>query len=306
MTTDSSSATAHAAAWPRRALLAVVALGGVESLAAATATRDPGVAAWPELAAAIDARDDTDPVFVAQDWIGPSARLHIPEAAYLPSVARADLHGINRFHMVGWADDGDTAIARDLEGLPKPTLEARQSFGPLVWTTYTAASAALVIERLTAESSTMHVTTAAGTCRGRGSFRCSEGTVEPRIAEIDYRPRACLGLAVSDGTTVKLTWPSARLGDSLRGHLGMSDYNARLRNDAPVLIVVRVRGTEILRTTVSDLQGWWPFALPTTPGVAAVEIELTAGLSGTFGANGYDPTATRITCVELRTIGGTP
>lgn len=293
-------------AWSRLALLGIVGLASIESIAAALAARDPGIVAWPKIAAAIEARDDADPVFVAQDWLGPVARMHVPEIAYLPSVARPDLHAVGRFHVIGWADDGDAMIARDLEGLPAPTLEATKTFGPLVWTTYAAPAAGTLVEDLTAESSTMHVITDAGNCRGRGSFRCNEGTVEPRIAEIDYRPRKCLGLEVQDGTTVRLVWPSARLGDTLRGHVGLSDYNARLRNDAPVRVVVRVGGTEMLRATVTDLQGWWPLVVPTTPGVASVEIEVTAGLSGTFGAQQYDPAPTRITCLEIRTIGGAP
>lgn len=291
---------------PRLALLAIVGLASIESIAAALAARDPGIAAWPEIAAAIDARDDADPVFVAQDWLGPVARMHVPEIAYLPSVARPDLHAVGRFHVIGWDDDGDAMIARDLEGLPAPKQEARRTFGPLVWTTYTAPAAGTLVENLTAESETMHVISGGVNCRGRGSFRCTEGTVEPHIAEIDYRPRKCLGVAVQDGTTVQLVWPSARLGDTLRGHVGLSGYNARLRNDAPVRVVVRVGGTEMLRATVTDLQGWWPLVVPTTPGVAPVEIELTAGLSGTFGPAQYDPTPTRLTCVEVRTIGGAP
>lgn len=292
--------------WARRVLVGVVGLGAIESVAAAIAARDPSDTAWPQLAAALDARDDADPVFIAQRWLDPVARLAVPEAAYLPSLTRPDLHGVGRFHMIGWDDDGTDAIARDLEGLPPPTLEAERSFGPLVWTTWTAPSAGTVIEALTVAPRGVQVTSDSGSCRGRGGFRCTEGPVGPRIVEVDYRPRACLAMEVSDGTTVKLVWPSARLGDGLRGHVGIGDYNARLRNDAPVRIVVRIAGTEALRATVTDLEGWWPLDLPTTPGIGSVEVELTAGLSGSFGAAGYDGNPTRVTCIELRTIGRSP
>jgi hypothetical protein len=288
--------------WARRGLAAILGVAAIESVAAVVAARDPGEAAWPELAAALDARDDADPVFIAQDWLGPVARLHVPESAYLPSLTRADLHGVPRFHMLSWGDDGTAAIGRDLEGLPMPTRAASAEFGPLVWSTWESPEAGTVIENLTAAPHGLLVATASGTCRGRGSYRCAEGAVEPRIAEVDYRPRSCLGVAVSDGTMVKLTWPSARLGDVLRGHIGLSDYNARLRNDAPVRVVVRAGNVEVVRATITDRQGWWPFEVATTPGIDSVEIEITAGLSGTFGAKDYDGTPTRIPCVEVRTI----
>jgi hypothetical protein len=292
------------AVWARRGVVAIVALATIESIAAAMAARDPGEAAWPELSAAVEDRDDWDPVIVAQDWLGPVARMHVPSAAALAAVARPDLHGIPRFHVIGWGDEGEAAITRDREGLPMPQLEQQRSFGPLVWTTWTSPAAGTLVEDLTAESSVMRVASDAGNCRGRGSFRCDEGTIEPRIAEIDYRPRRCLALAVADGATLTMTWPSARLGDTLRGHIGMADYNARLRDDGPVLLVVRVGGDEVLRKTITDAQGWTAFAIPTTPEVIGVEVVITTALSGTFGAEGYDPTPSRLTCFELRTLAG--
>jgi hypothetical protein len=55
---------------------------------------------------------------------------------------------------------------------------------------------------------------------------------------------------------------------------------------------------------VTDLQGWAPFAIATTPGVAPIELELTTSTSGTFGAQGYDPTPSRLVCIELRSLEG--
>lgn len=299
-----SEPASRRATWARRGVLAIVTLAAVESIAAAMAARDPSTAAWPELGAEVEARDDADPVIVAQDWLGPVARLHVLSASAFDAVARPDLHGIPRFHVIGWADDGEAAIARDLEGLPLPTLEQRRTFGPLVWTTWIAPQSGTLLEDLTAATASMRVYTEAGTCRGRGTFRCDEGTIESRIAEIDYRPRRCIGILVQDGTTVRMMWPSARIGDMLRGHVGMADYNARLRNDAPITVLVRIAGVEVHRSTVTDLQGWTPIAIATTPSVSAVEIVITTGLSGTFTAQGYDPTPSRLTCLELRSLTG--
>ncbi|MBC8072383.1 MAG: hypothetical protein IAG13_28935, partial [Deltaproteobacteria bacterium] len=145
-----------------------------------------------------------------------------------------------------------------------------------------------------------------GSCRGRGPWRSSEGELALGIVEVDYRPRACLGIEVHDGTTVTIGWPRAQLGASLRGHVGFGDYNARLRNDAPVRLLVRIDGETRLHTVVGDREGWRAFAIATEAGVGDVELEITAGLSGTWQARDYDASPTRTVCVEARTIGAAP
>ena len=100
-----------------------------------------------------------------------------------------------------------------------------------------------------------------------------------------------------------LRWSDAELGTSLRGHVGFGDYNARLRDDAPADLRVRIDGEEQLRITVSDMEGWRPFAIATTPARADVELEITAGLSGTWQRTTYGVTVMRTICLEARTIG---
>lgn len=289
---------------PRRLLLGLLGLGAVEAIATAVAARDPDPADWVALAAAMHERGDGDPVLVGTPWLSPIARQHLPDAADVRTLGLPDLFGVGRFHTVAWGDDGGEAVAGLLEGLPAPVVEDSRAFGSLQWTTWRSDHAGKVVSDLTATLGRATIRTPSGPCRGRGSARCNEGAVEPRIVEIDYVPRSCAGISVGDGTTVTLAWTNVELGDSLRGHVGFGDYNARLRNDAPVRLVVRIDGAEVLRRTVSDLEGWRAFAITTTPGTANVELEVTAGLSGTFGANGYDGSPTRTTCVEARAIAG--
>lgn len=289
---------------PRHLVLGLVGLGVVESIATTIAARDPDPAQWTALATALGERGDGDPVLVGSPWLGPLARHHVPDAALLHTLGLPDLYGIGRFHTIAWDDDGSAAFLPALEGLPMPVVESSRSFGALQWTTWRSDHAGTIVSDLGATVGRATVRSTSGTCRGRGTYRCSEGEIEPRIVEVDYAPRSCLGLSVGDGTTVTMSWPAIELGDELRGHVGFGDYNARLRNDAPARIVVRIDGTLVLRQTVTDLEGWRPFAVPTTPGVAAVEIEVTSALSGTFGSNGYDGTPTRTTCVEARAIAG--
>lgn len=289
---------------PRHLVIGIIGLGAVESIAATIAARDPDPAQWTALASALQERGDGDPVLVGTSWLSPVARQHLADAADLHTLGLPDLYGIGRFHTVAWDDDGMTAIAPALEGLPVPVVETSRSFGPLQWTTWRSDHAGTVVSDLTATIGRATVRSTGGSCRGRGTYRCNEGEVEPRIVEVDYLPRSCLGLSVGDGTTVTFSWPTIELGDQLRGHVGFGDYNARLRNDAPVRVVVRIDDAEVMRLTVSDLEGWRPFSIATTPGVAAVELEVTSGLSGTFGASGYDGTPSRTTCIEARAIAG--
>jgi hypothetical protein len=294
--------TAPASTWARRLALGVGALALVEWVAAAMAYRDrPDASAWRGLAESIAARDDDAPVLLATEWLGPSARMHVPAVADLDALARADLHGMPRFHTVGFAASWSRELQTDLEDLPAPQLLERRSIGPFEWASWAQPATGAVLGVLVDAALVVH--SDAGSCRGRGPWRCSEGELARRIVEVDYRPRTCLGIEVHDGTTVTLGWPRAQLGGLLRGHLGFGDYNARLRDDAPVRLVVRVDGEERLHVVISDREGWRPFAIATVPGEAEIEIEVTAGLSGTWQGRSYDATPRRTVCLEARTIG---
>lgn len=291
-----------AARWPRWLALGVVALAGVEWIAAGLAYRDRiDDADWTQLADAIAAKGDDAPVLLATDWLGPSARMHVPAIAERAALSRPDLHGLPHFHTVGLDASWSEALEHELEGLPAPELLERRTLGPFTWASWAQPDAGAVLDTLA--DAPLAVRSNGGSCRGRGSWKCSEGELAPAIVEIDYRPRACLGLELHDGTTVVLRWPGATLGTILRGHLGFGDYNARLRNDAPAQLRVRIDGEERLRVIVSDAEGWRPFAIATAPGTAEIELELTVGLSGVWKGRAYDATPTRTLCLEARTIG---
>jgi hypothetical protein len=287
--------------------LVVAALAAVEWIAAFVAYRDPlDDAAWRELGDAIATRDDDAPVLLATEWLSPSARMHVPAIADRQSLLRADLHGLTRFHTVG-LDDWSTLLERELEGLPAPVLLERSTIGPFVWSSWSQPATGDVLDALV--DARLQITSDAGACRGGGPWHCNDGEVERTIVEVDYRPRGCLGLEVHDGTTVVVRWPDAELGATLRGHLGFGNYNARLRDDAPAQLRVRIDGEERLRITVSDQEGWRPFAIATRPARADVELEVTAALSGTWSGKTYgwdrqDPSKIRTVCLEARTIGG--
>jgi hypothetical protein len=123
------------------------------------------------------------------------------------------------------------------------------------------------------------------------------------IVEVDYRPRACISATPKeDGEPVLLKKTRMQLGVELRGHVGFSDFNGRLRNDTPARIVVRVDGQAVARFLATDEEGWRPFVVPTSPGAANVTVEVTVGVRGQWGRQGLDDRQPRHVCVELRSL----
>ncbi|MFO0632802.1 MAG: hypothetical protein U0168_08130 [Nannocystaceae bacterium] len=288
--------------WRSGLAAALGALALIEAAAALWAAREPiGPDDWTALAQAIDARGDEAPVLLATGWLGPSARMHVPAIAQLDALTLPDLHGVPRFHVVGLGAVWSDALESAREGVAAPRQVATQAIGPFSWASYEG-DGARVLTTLTRDGAGLVARTDAGPCRGRERLRCDEGEIAPRIVEVDYQPRRCLGLSLRDGTTVTLQWSAVTLGHRLRGHIGMGDYNARLRNDAPVDVRVRIDGVLVRHATVTDAQGWWPFELPTEPGRGRVELELVAGLSGGWSGRNYDGTPHRTICLELRAL----
>jgi hypothetical protein len=291
-----------ASPWARRALVGVAAIAAIECAMAVWAYRDPlDDAAWSALAGAVAELPADEPVVLATEWLGPSARMHVPELARLEWLARPDLRGWSRFHTVGFGARWSDELTVDREDSAAPVRTQSRDVGPFTITTYEQGAGALV-ESLTTSLDALEVTDANGRCRGRGELRCGEGTVAVRTAEIDYRPRRCLALDVRDGAALRIVRPRATTGDVIRGHVGFGDFNARLRNDAPIAFAIEIDGELAARWTVTDAQGWWPFAVATEPGTHDVAFVVDVGVGGKWNARGYDGADPRTVCFEARTL----
>jgi hypothetical protein len=291
----------------RRVLLALVLLALVEIGLGWRAYSDRiGPEDWAAVQAALERLPDDQPIVLATEWLGPRARMELAELRGLDAVARPDLRGHPVFHVLGldgeaWSD----RLHADLEGLPMPRPTARRDLGPLTLTTYEQPTPGRVLSSWL-ERPDLRVETDAGPCRGRDPWRCSDGVVERGVAEIDYRPRRCIMVDIHDGRTMTLTAPQMETGDVLRGHLGFHDFNRRLRSDAPVLLTIRVDEHVAARWVVTDAQGWWPFAIPTSRGRHDVSVELTVAVRGTWSHEGHRPGEARKACLELRALEESP
>lgn len=289
-----------------RALLGTVAaVALVEWIASAVAYR-PVLAPhdWEAAAEALAELPADEPVWLGTPWLGPRARLHLPRLARWDAVAPPDLRGAPRFHVLGLSGDRwAPTLQADLEDLPPPTLVSTRSLGGLALHAYEQPAAGTRLLGLVEDAGRLRVETVTGSCRGNGrSWKCAEGRVELTTVEVDHRPRRCLRLELTDGTTVRLRLPGATTGDVLRGHVGVHDFNARLRSDAPVRVRVAVDDRRAGQWLVSDAQGWWPFAVRTEPGTHDVELEVTVAVRGTWQRTGYEPGQTHAPCVELRAL----
>lgn len=302
--TTPSERRAPSRRWARVLLGGVIGIALVEWIASAVVYR-PAIqpADWQAVSVALAGLPAGEPVWLGTPWLGPRARMHLPRLAQWDAVAPADLRGAPRFHVLGLSGDRwSSALQDDLEDMPTPTLTGTQTLGGLALYTYEQPAAHVPQADFVADAAALVVETDGGTCRGRRERRCQEGRVDVAVVEIDHRPRRCLKVELDDGVTARLRYPDMPTGDVLRGHVGVHDFNARLRSDAPLRIEVRIDDELRGRWLYSDAQGWWPFAVGTEPGTHEVELRLTPAVRGTWQRSGYEAGRGHAPCVELRSM----
>ncbi len=289
--------------WARRTLVGLATLAGIEVAAGAAAYRDTiGDADWDALARALES-DDSDAVRLATGWLGPRARMEVRALAQPASAAPPDLHGIETLTVVGLGEAWSDALDRELEGDRRPNRVTLDHIGPFTVARYRFEQAPRTladwVERPPALS------TPQGTCQGRtSSWRCKEGAVRLAFAEVDYTPRRCFTFALTSGTPLSFRASNMPVGTALRGHVGVTDFNGRLRSDAPIRVEAKIDGQSQGHFTVTDAQGWRPFVVPTAGGEHDVEFVLTDTVQGTWGREGLEPGDARKVCFELRALDG--
>jgi hypothetical protein len=221
------------------------------------------------------------------------------------SAAGPDLHGIETLTVVGLGDAWSDTLDRELEGSLRPGRVSLEDIGPFTIARYRFEGAPSTLRDWTETPPTLR--TAQGSCRAKGrGWACKEGNVSLAFAEVDYTPRRCFTTALSDNTSLSFEAEGMELGTSLRGHVGVADFNGRLRSDAPIRVQTWIDDTLVGSFTATDAQGWRPFVVHTTPGPHDVRVVLTDTVRGTWGRTGHDARGARKVCFELRALGGTP
>ncbi len=298
------------------ALLAIIGVAAVEWVAAARAYRTTlPTSAWRALdqrlaeRASATAEDGRAPlVLLADPWLGPRGRLEIEALRDPASVAPHDLYGRRELTIIARGDDPWTPWLRDAWGdRPLPTADRVDRLDPFVLHHLSAPEADEVILDLVELSQKkprkLQISDRLGRCKGsKGRWSCTLGKIASAYAEVAYRPHRCLRFDVGDGAQITLKLAGVELGEHLRGHLGFTDFNARIRSDAPALVEVNVDGRPLASLTISDRQGWAAFELATPPGRHDLEVTVTPTLTGTWGERGYDRRPSHVPCLELRAL----
>ncbi|GEM_PF-1279568 len=289
----------------------IASLAVVESIAAALAYREHIDADdWDGAAALLKQHQgEGEPLFVASTWLGPTARMTLPQAARREWVGAPDLRGLGRYWLLTEAHTRPFSgrWRAELEDLPTPELVALHRLGGLSLHEYRAPGAAqlryALLETLDSEPGTVEMHTAQGRCSGRaGRWRCKAGAVSRRLMEIDYRARDCLALALDDGATLELDIGRVELGNRLRGHVGFGDFNARLRSDAVAQVEAYIDDELAARWLFTDDQGWASFALATPTGAHDLRLRVGTTIGGTWQRDGRQPSPTDTLCLELRSF----
>ncbi len=278
----------------------VCALAFVESLAALLAYRERiDDDDWRAVAQLLDAHEG-EPVIVASEWLGPSARMHLERARGWDSLGYPDLRGYRRFWLLAHTRERpwQGALRAELEQLRRPELVAVHQIGELALHEYEQEVGELRFSLLDAITS---VATGRGRCSGGGGrWSCKDGRVEIKLLEVDYRVRRCLAVELDDGVLATVELGEQELGDRVHGHVGFGDFNARLRADPTARIELLIDDEVRGRWVFTDDQGWAGFALATPPGRHRVALRVGTTVGGTWQRDGHRSSPTDSLCVELR------
>ncbi len=295
----------------RYLLVAVLVVAGIEWIASARAYRSRvGPGDWNLARQAVKKIVQEDPsarVFVAERWLGDAARMQIDELDHPSWAAPPDLRGLDLIYVLGLDQTWSADLEADLEDLGPASKISHQALGNLSLHTYALDAPQEIFSLLEHAriKNGVEVKVAGRRCRRAPgehvSWICKPHRIDLQLLEIDYRPRQCLALHTHDDAPVVVRIPDIELGDTVRGHLGFGDFNARLRSDAPVRLRLKIDGIEAGNWLFSDSQGWAPFAARVAaPGRHDIEIHLSAPVMGQWTKRGYRIRPSHIPCFEIR------
>ncbi|MCA9699560.1 MAG: hypothetical protein KC431_18685 [Myxococcales bacterium] len=287
----------------------VFALSLVEILGAFLAYRerisDDDWLAVAEVLAQAQEDGEVQPVFVTSDWLGPRARMELPQVRAPEILGAPDLRGLDRYWLLTHARDRPWTqhMHAELEDLPMPELLAVHRIGELTLHEFAARRSAVptlsVLAHLQAGQG--KIVSEQGTCRANADgWRCKDGLLRRRLLEVDYRPRDCLSVELESGAMVSLDLGTVTLGNRLRGHVGFGDFNARLRSDPTAIVEAWIDGHLAARWLFTDDQGWAAFALATDPGEHDLRLRVGTTITGTWQREGHVDRPNDVMCLEAR------
>jgi hypothetical protein len=278
--------------WPLAPFGAFALLALVET---ANALLAPGRVApdadWAAAAADVRAGyQKGDLIVFAPAWADPIGRQHLGDLVTVEMAGRADADRYGRV----WEVSIRGARAAETKGL---TAQGDASHGKVRVRLYPKAPPVAVTYDFTARlADEARLTQAPRDGRGdetpcykdAGGFRCAATRVEPPTLEVDSAPRRGILAPADGGLVTKIEFPEAKLGATLVGYTGLSDYYSRKSADGPVDFAVFVDGVRALAITHRQYEGWRRFEVDTrnwAGGTHLVRFEVSSPLPAwrTFG-----------------------
>jgi hypothetical protein len=216
-----------------------------------------------------------DLITFSPPFIDPVGRQHLGDHMPVEMVARPDDDLYARVFELSVHDAHNEALANI------PVAEEIH-FGLVTLRRYDKAAMRRLYD-FTSQFSSAHVSTRVGdietpcTVSGPAAI-CGPSRVEPRVLEIDYRPRYGILAPMVNGKTTVIAYDDVPGGGTLVGYVGLHDYYARKNGDAVVTFRVSVDETKSVtipvRNPKKDGEGWQRFELPMDPGPHKVRFEL--------------------------------
>lgn len=206
------------------------------------------------------------PILAHRPWLEPRLRSWFSQASQPDAFARPSVQELPAFWTIGHQSDPETQRfaphAKLRETIQHGALVARKWVQPQTFVTLAGLGrSSLVMTELAARVDQ-------GSCsiknRSPLKIQCpDQSTLTWEIGEINYRPRACLAYRSNQLGPVTLSFKLAdpQAVQRVQGHVGFSDFNARLRSDAALQVHLRADDIELLSRPFTDAEGWAPFSV---------------------------------------------
>jgi hypothetical protein len=216
-----------------------------------------------------------DLVVFAPRWIDPTGRMYLGDRMPVEMVARADAEPYARI----WELSVHGARAEETAALP---MKEERAFGRVTVRRYDQ-PAKKVLRDLTSAFADARLTISPreaddeSPCTADGKARrCGGSKIEPRVLEIDYRPRRGILVPAQNGQRISIVFSDVP-GGQLVGYVGLHDYYARKNGDGLATLRVRAETSAVVRpvrTPAREGEGWQRFELELGPGTHTVRFEI--------------------------------
>lgn len=205
------------------------------------------------------------PVLAHRRWMDPNLRSWFAQAAKPLAFANPEPNALTEFWTVGHVTDPEPLAfgsrARLQQSVIHGSLVARR------WTQNEAKIRLATLGVSPDEILDLKAKVEQGYCqiKTRSPLRIQcpdQSSLRWETSEIDYLPRACLAYRGSQLGQLTLSFRLAHPEKlaSIQGHVGFSDFNARLRSDAALALRLQSEEHELLNHPFTDAQGWAPFS----------------------------------------------